>query len=157
MASSPQKANDPPSGTTGSASRVVREVSQVTLHFLQEELLKYTCETRLKSGTGPTTRRPETKQKHTTTEGGGSPKSPPPHETAGPEIHLTRLEEAGFTIGLRLVERLVLSRPRFWDQRECVKFICKDLWSMLFQKQADRLQTNRKVRYRSSSTDGCLW
>jgi len=26
-----------------------------------------------------------------------------------------------------------------------VKFICRDLWLLLFKKQADRLQTNHKV------------
>lgn len=43
------------------------------------------------------------------------------------------------------VDRLSLSNTRVWDQRECLKFICKDVWMFLFKKTADRLQTNRRV------------
>ncbi|KFG29274.1 transport protein particle (trapp) component, bet3 protein [Toxoplasma gondii TgCatPRC2] len=58
------------------------------------------------------------------------------------------LEAAGFQIGVRLLERLSLRlSTRMWEQRECLKFVCKDLWQVLFQKQADRLQTNRRGGY----------
>lgn len=63
------------------------------------------------------------------------------------EAAIAMLEENGFSIGVRTVERLSLSSSRVWDQRECLKFICKDLWMFLFRKTADRLQTNRRGGY----------
>ncbi|KAF8817820.1 transport protein particle (trapp) component, bet3 protein [Cardiosporidium cionae] len=55
------------------------------------------------------------------------------------------LEDIGYPIGFRVVERLSLTnRLRFTEKREILKFICKDLWNFLFRKQADRLQTNQK-------------
>ncbi|PFH31839.1 transport protein particle (trapp) component, bet3 protein [Besnoitia besnoiti] len=64
------------------------------------------------------------------------------------EEALAVLETAGFQVGVRLLERLSLRlQARVWEQRECLKFICKDLWQILFQKQADRLQTNRRGGY----------
>lgn len=57
------------------------------------------------------------------------------------------LEQNGFYIGSRLIERLMLIKPIVGEQIECVKFICKDFWILLFQKQADRLQTNCKGEY----------
>ncbi|CBZ49864.1 putative transport protein particle component Bet3 domain-containing protein [Neospora caninum Liverpool] len=95
--------------------------------------------------------------------------SPPVHEVATSGVHflqqevasyaalrsggnrretLATLEAAGFQIGVRLLERLSLRlQTRMWEQRECLKFVCKDLWQILFQKQADRLQTNRRGGY----------
>jgi hypothetical protein len=34
------------------------------------------------------------------------------------------------------------------EPMDYVKFVCRDLWLLLFKKQADRLQTNHKVRVR---------
>ncbi|OEH75445.1 transport protein particle component bet3 domain-containing protein [Cyclospora cayetanensis] len=62
---------------------------------------------------------------------------------AVPPIH----ESGGFRVGSRVAERLTLKCCRMPEQRECVKFVCKDLWHFLFQKQADRLQTNRRGGY----------
>jgi len=41
-----------------------------------------------------------------------------------------------------------VDRPRFVETEplEIVKFICKELWTDLFAKQVDKLQTNFKVR-----------
>eukprot|EP01071_Lankesteria_metandrocarpae_P015190 Lankesteria_metandrocarpae@DN9417_c0_g1_i1.p1 len=63
------------------------------------------------------------------------------------EAVVSLLEELGFNTGVRLVERLLWNKPRIWEHRECVKFICKELWTYLFHKQADRLQTNRRGGY----------
>lgn len=57
------------------------------------------------------------------------------------------LQHCGFRVGSRVTERLTLKCLRMPEQRECVKFVCKDLWHFLFQKQADRLQTNRRGGY----------
>lgn len=57
------------------------------------------------------------------------------------------LQHSGFRVGSRVAERLTLKCFRMPEQRECVKFVCKDLWHFLFQKQADRLQTNRRGGY----------
>lgn len=41
--------------------------------------------------------------------------------------------------------RYTMERPRFSDNLEAIKFICKDFWSELFKKQIDNLKTNHKV------------
>ncbi|EEA07202.1 transport protein particle component Bet3, putative [Cryptosporidium muris RN66] len=63
------------------------------------------------------------------------------------EAAMSTLEENGFYLGIRFVERLSLERSRITDQKEIIKFMCKDLWNYIFLKQADRLQTNRRGGY----------
>lgn len=36
-------------------------------------------------------------------------------------------------------------RPRFSDHLDVIKFLCKDLWVILFRKQIDNLKTNHRV------------
>lgn len=36
-------------------------------------------------------------------------------------------------------------RPRFTDNLDVIKFLCKDLWTVLFKKQVDNLKTNHRV------------
>ncbi len=38
-------------------------------------------------------------------------------------------------------------KPRFLDTLDVVKFICKDFWVSLFQKQIDNLKTNHRGVY----------
>jgi trafficking protein particle complex subunit 6 len=57
-----------------------------------------------------------------------------------------RLERLGYRVGQGLSERFSRDRPRFTDQLDVIKFICKDLWSVVFKKQIDNLKTNHRVR-----------
>lgn len=52
--------------------------------------------------------------------------------------------------------RLTVNRPLFssatagsssTDSLEAVKFICKDVWIAVWDKQVDNLRTNHRVRY----------
>lgn len=62
-----------------------------------------------------------------------------------------KLETLGYAVGQRLVERFTKERPRFVDTLDVVKFICKDLWTIMFKKQIDNLKTNHRViRFRPS-------
>jgi len=61
------------------------------------------------------------------------------------ERDYSKLEQMGFQVGVRVVERLTLDKPRFSDNLEAVKFICKDFWTAMFKKQIDNLKTNHKV------------
>jgi hypothetical protein len=63
-----------------------------------------------------------------------------------------KLETLGYAVGQRLVERFTKDRPRFVDTLDVVKFICKDLWTIMFKKQIDNLKTNHRV---SSNENGC--
>eukprot|EP00919_Chromeraceae_sp_WS-2016_P024606 GHVR01058152.1.p1 GENE.GHVR01058152.1~~GHVR01058152.1.p1 ORF type:complete len:182 (+),score=29.02 GHVR01058152.1:127-672(+) len=54
------------------------------------------------------------------------------------------MEEIGYPLGRQIVERLTVHRPRLSDVKNCLKFVCKDLWMYVLGKNADRLQTNRK-------------
>jgi hypothetical protein len=82
-----------------------------------------------------------------------------------------RLEMLGYRVGQGLVERYVLfllcpslpsamrcrltararsfsrDRPRFADTMDVIKFLCKDLWMLLFRKQIDNLKTNHRGVY----------
>jgi hypothetical protein len=42
--------------------------------------------------------------------------------------------------------RFAKDRPRFTDNLDVIKFLCKDLWTVLFKKQIDNLKTNHRVR-----------
>lgn len=44
--------------------------------------------------------------------------------------------------------RFSRDRPRFADNLDVIKFLCKDLWTILFRKQIDNLKTNHRVRQR---------
>ena len=56
-----------------------------------------------------------------------------------------RLERLGYRVGQGLSERFSRDRPRFTDQLDVIKFICKDLWTVVFKKQIDNLKTNHRV------------
>ncbi|KAG8758423.1 Trafficking protein particle complex subunit 33 [Serendipita sp. 396] len=58
-----------------------------------------------------------------------------------------RLEGIGAQVGASLVERLVKDRPRFTDTLDSVKFICKDVWTAVWEKQVDNLRTNHRGVY----------
>ena len=58
---------------------------------------------------------------------------------AGPSI-----EAIGYRVGFQLAERFSKDRPRFGEYLEAIKFICKEFWSELFNKQVDNLKTNHK-------------
>ncbi|KAI2642556.1 BET3 family protein [Xylaria nigripes] len=58
-----------------------------------------------------------------------------------------RLESLGYRVGLGLVERFSRDRPRFTDTLDAIKFVCKDLWMLVFKKQIDNLKTNHRGVY----------
>ncbi|GAA5828928.1 hypothetical protein JCM3770_003523, partial [Rhodotorula araucariae] len=88
---------------------------------------------------------------------------------------IARLDGMGFRVGWATAERLARDRPRFPmlppsappgapptssssssspspappapDPLEVVKFICKDVWSALYDKQVDNLRTNHRGVY----------
>lgn len=57
-----------------------------------------------------------------------------------------RLDVQGYRVGQGLVERFSRDRPRFNDTLDVIKFLCKDLWSLVFGKNIDNLKTNHRVR-----------
>ncbi|KAI8814923.1 NO signaling/Golgi transport ligand-binding domain-containing protein [Cladochytrium replicatum] len=57
------------------------------------------------------------------------------------------LENMGYRVGVSIVERITWDRPRFADNLEVVKFICKDFWVAIFKKQIDNLKTNHRGVY----------
>jgi len=56
-----------------------------------------------------------------------------------------RLEKLGFRVGLGLTERFSRDRPRLTDNLDVIKFLCKDIWMIVFKKQIDNLKTNHRV------------
>ncbi|KAG6007721.1 hypothetical protein E4U54_008793 [Claviceps lovelessii] len=58
-------------------------------------------------------------------------------------VHL-RLDALGYRVGQGLVERFSIARPRFLGTLDVIKFLCKDLWSLVFGKNIDNLKTNHR-------------
>jgi len=59
----------------------------------------------------------------------------------------SKLELLGFNAGYRLIERLAKDYPKFKDELDLLKFICKDFWVAIFRKQIDNLRTNHQGVY----------
>lgn len=49
-------------------------------------------------------------------------------------------------VGPLMRSRLVKDRPRFTDTLDTIKFICKEVWVAVWDKQVDNLRTNHRVR-----------
>jgi len=52
----------------------------------------------------------------------------------------------GHNADVSLTNRFSKDRPRFTDTLDVIKFLCKDLWQIVFRKQIDNLKTNHRVR-----------
>ena len=78
--------------------------------------------------------------------------------TVAAERAAAKMERLGYSVGYRLTERLALGKT--WtasasssttteaavaaQQLEAVKFLCKDVWTEVFSRQIDKLQTNHR-------------
>ena len=56
------------------------------------------------------------------------------------------IDNVGFDVGYRLSESIAsnIIRPVGIDPLDIVKFICKDIWTYIFDKKIDKLQTNHR-------------
>ncbi|KAL8737942.1 MAG: hypothetical protein Q9181_001205 [Wetmoreana brouardii] len=63
------------------------------------------------------------------------------------EAAFRRLDSLGYRVGQGLVERFSRDRPRFTDTLDMIKFLCKDMWTLVFRKQIDNLKTNHRGVY----------
>ncbi|KAF2669299.1 transport protein particle component [Microthyrium microscopicum] len=76
---------------------------------------------------------------------GGSVEGMDEEETR--EAVFWRLDGLGYRVGLGIVERFAKDKPRFTDTLDVIKFLCKDLWTLVFKKQIDNLKTNHRGVY----------
>lgn len=58
-----------------------------------------------------------------------------------------KAERLGLRIGSRVAERLSVDRPLLRDDMDAIKFVCRDVWNLLFGKTIDQLRTNRQGVY----------
>ncbi|KAH9523061.1 Trafficking protein particle complex subunit 6B [Bulinus truncatus] len=63
------------------------------------------------------------------------------------EQGISKLEALGFRVGQSLIERLTKECSRFKDELDTMKFLCKDLWNLVYKKQIDNLRTNHQGVY----------
>ncbi|CAF9906397.1 Trafficking protein particle complex subunit 33 [Imshaugia aleurites] len=77
----------------------------------------------------------------------GQGSSKPMDEDEQREAAFRRLETLGYRVGQGLVERFSRDRPRFTDTLDAIKFLCKDMWTLVFRKQIDNLKTNHRGVY----------
>lgn len=73
------------------------------------------------------------------------------HATITPIVDLYRRASADDSGGKR-ASRFSKDRPRFADTLDVIKFVCKDMWTLVFRKQIDNLKTNHRVRPRLFSS-----
>ncbi|KAL1608353.1 hypothetical protein SLS60_003294 [Paraconiothyrium brasiliense] len=69
------------------------------------------------------------------------------NEEEAREAVFHRLETLGYRVGLGVVERVSRTHPRPTSPLATIKFLCKDLWTLLFRKQIDNLKTNHRGIY----------
>ncbi|KAK5166298.1 uncharacterized protein LTR77_008559 [Saxophila tyrrhenica] len=60
------------------------------------------------------------------------------------EAMFARLDMLGYRVGQGLAERFSANTPRPQTPLDVIKFLCKDLWLVLFRKQIDNLKTNHR-------------
>ncbi|XP_046540277.1 trafficking protein particle complex subunit 6A isoform X12 [Equus quagga] len=65
--------------------------------------------------------------------------------TQGQNMSLSVLEGMGFRVGQALGERLSRETLAYREELDILKFLCKDLWMAVFQKQMDSLRTNHQA------------
>lgn len=68
-----------------------------------------------------------------------------------------KLKELGIEIGKKLAERLLLQKNDLHDLKDILKFIAKDMWFVLFNKNADKIQIFRKGIYSIVDNDVQFW
>ncbi|KAG5929381.1 hypothetical protein E4U42_006121 [Claviceps africana] len=67
------------------------------------------------------------------------------HHSSGSEARKLDEEEELDAVHLRLdVLGFSVARPRFLGTLDVIKFLCKDLWSLVFGKNIDNLKTNHR-------------
>lgn len=54
------------------------------------------------------------------------------------------IEEIGYRVGYGLIEKITSEVPRLTDEVSIMKFICKEFWLSIFNKQIDNLKTNNQ-------------
>jgi len=78
-----------------------------------------------------------------------------PLRTLDDEGAFYRIEQLGFQVGRRHIERLLSPiaaasssvQGRFSDPLEAIKYLCKEYWGDVFGKQVDNLKTNHRGVY----------
>ncbi|CAO1623301.1 unnamed protein product [Parajaminaea phylloscopi] len=74
------------------------------------------------------------------------PASTSPSQETQRELE-ARLEQVGAQVGASLAERLSRDRPPLPTTLDVLKFLCKDFWIAIWDKQVDGLRTNHRGVY----------
>ncbi|KAI8812403.1 NO signaling/Golgi transport ligand-binding domain-containing protein [Cladochytrium replicatum] len=137
MATSPANAS--------SADR--REVAEAALEFLISEAVEWVHRsTALQQAAAAKALGDTPVQAQVPSPATPGPGSPPAGENDREGAYY-KLENMGYRVGVSIVERITRDRPRFADNLDVVKFICKDFWVAIFKKQIDNLKTNHRGVY----------
>ncbi|XP_062503274.1 trafficking protein particle complex subunit 6b-like [Corticium candelabrum] len=55
-----------------------------------------------------------------------------------------KLEELGYRVGQGWIEKCTKDRAPFRDDLDVMKFVCKEFWMSIYNKQVDNLRTNHQ-------------
>jgi hypothetical protein len=61
--------------------------------------------------------------------------------------HQKTMKHLGRSVGSRVMEIVATEQIWYREEKETMRFMCKDFWTHLFDKQIDRLRTNNKGVY----------
>ncbi|SOV74727.1 trafficking protein particle complex subunit 6A, putative [Plasmodium sp. gorilla clade G3] len=65
----------------------------------------------------------------------------------------SKLKDIGKCIGMKLIERMLIYKNEFYDVKDILKLISKDIWYILFNKNSDKIQTQKKGVYIINESD----
>ncbi|THD27665.1 Trafficking protein particle complex subunit 6B [Fasciola hepatica] len=66
------------------------------------------------------------------------------------------LDNIGFTVSQRLIDRATKDHSRFANELDIVKYVCTEFWASVFHKQVDTLKTNYQDMYVLFLSEFCL-
>eukprot|EP01130_Rhizamoeba_saxonica_P000916 TRINITY_DN107_c0_g1_i1.p1 TRINITY_DN107_c0_g1~~TRINITY_DN107_c0_g1_i1.p1 ORF type:complete len:183 (-),score=7.64 TRINITY_DN107_c0_g1_i1:56-562(-) len=64
--------------------------------------------------------------------------------SANDEVAFHKLEQIGFRVGQKLCERYTSETPRFQKELDVVRYLCKDIWNLLFNRRINHLRSIKK-------------
>ncbi|WFD35952.1 hypothetical protein MCUN1_002823 [Malassezia cuniculi] len=116
-----------------------KQVARVCYHLLAVEMIRS-----IEASTSYRVRRSNDTVAQLAQADGAAHVPPPLTSEDEQEMVRARVEAIGMHLGAGIAARLSRNKLRFNDTLDVIKFLCKDVWNALWDKQIDNLRTNHK-------------